>query len=102
REQPFDDVEALEACEAVLARAPERERALVDAATMAGHLKRPDAAIGYWRRAIAVSPRRWPYHYQLAVQLVVRDRLDEALAECETVLRLNPADVETRRLQVGC
>jgi Flp pilus assembly protein TadD len=94
--------EALEVYESALARAPGRELALAEAATVAGRLGRPGDAARYWRRAIDVSPRRWNYHYQLAESLVRLGRAADALPECEAALRLNPASVEVRRLQVGC
>jgi Flp pilus assembly protein TadD len=96
----WDD--ALEVYESCLKRAPERELALAEAATIAGRLGRAGDAAQYWRRAIAVNPRRWNYHYQLAVALVQQQRSADALPECEAALRLNPASIEAQWLRVRC
>ncbi|HKI36808.1 MAG TPA: tetratricopeptide repeat protein [Gemmataceae bacterium] len=94
--------EALEACEKALALTPRREVALAEAATAAGQLGRAEDAMDHWRRAVAVSPRRWRYHYELGQLLWDRRRWADALAELDTALRLNPADVNARILQVAC
>jgi hypothetical protein len=94
--------EALDAYEAALVRAPRRELALAEAATVAGQLGRADDAIGYWRRAIAVNPRRPHYHHQLAALLAGRGQTAAALDECAAALRLSPASAEARRLEVVC
>jgi Flp pilus assembly protein TadD len=92
---------ALAAYEAALALAPQRERALAEAGMAAGQLGRTDDAVRYWRGAVAVNPRRWRYHYELAQLLSEEDRA-EALRECEAALRLNPASTDTRMVQVAC
>jgi hypothetical protein len=94
--------EALTVYETVLARAPDRERALAEAGMAASQCGRGDDALGYWRRAVAVNPRRWRYHYEVAQLLSERGRRAEALAECAAALRLNPAHVETHLVQVAC
>jgi Tfp pilus assembly protein PilF len=94
--------EALEVYESALLRNPGGELALAEAATVADKLGRPADAERYWRRAIAVSPRRWHYHYELAARLGELRRPDDALAECDAALRLNPAATEARLLQVAC
>jgi hypothetical protein len=99
RDQP---PEALDAYEAALVRARERELALAEAATVAGQLGRVDDAIGYWQRAVAVNPRRSHYRGQLALLLAGRGRTAEALDECATALRLNPASTDARRVEVLC
>jgi tetratricopeptide (TPR) repeat protein len=94
--------EALTVYERVLARAPERERTLAEAGMASSLCGRADDALGYWRRAVAVNPRRWRYHYEVAQLLSERHQRAEALAECAAALRLNPAHVETRVVQVAC
>jgi predicted CXXCH cytochrome family protein len=93
---------ALAAFDAALAAAPERERSLTDAAMLATALGRLDAAADYWRRAIAVNPWAASYHGRLARLLAERHDWQGALAECQTALRLNPYDRETRLVLVGC
>jgi hypothetical protein len=95
-------VEALAAYEAVLAMAPERERALAEAGLAAAQAGRAQDALGYWRRAAAVNPHRWQYHHEVARLLMEGGQRTEALAACAAALRLNPAHVETRMIQVAC
>jgi Flp pilus assembly protein TadD len=93
---------ALEAYEAALVLAPGRERALAEAGAAAGQLGRSDDAVRYLRRAVAVNPRRWLYHHELAQLLADRGENAEALGECAEALRLNPAATEARMVQVAC
>jgi len=94
--------DALGAYEAALARAPGRELAVTEAAGVAGQMGKIDLAIDYWQRGIRISPRRPHYHHQLALLLLRREQIAEALEHCETALRLNPASVEARVLEVVC
>jgi Tfp pilus assembly protein PilF len=94
--------DALNAFDAALARAPQREQSLNDAGLLAERLKQPERAISYWRRAVAVNPWLGFYRYQLARLLIERRDWSEALAECRAILRLNPASKETRLLLVRC
>src|SRR5207247_5463001 len=64
--------EALVAFEAVLARVPEREPALVGAASNAEALRQTEAALGYWRQAVAVNPWVPDYRRSLALLLVTK------------------------------
>jgi hypothetical protein len=94
--------EALAAFEAVLARAPEREPALVGAAATAEALARPEAALGYWRRAVAVNPWAPDYRRGLALLLVKKQAWDEAGPECQAWVRLDPTSAEARSTRVLC
>jgi tetratricopeptide (TPR) repeat protein len=94
--------EARATYDAVLAQCPERELTLVEAADLATATGQTDAAIGYWRRALAVNPWFSRYHAGLAKVLADRRSWPEAIKEAQAALRLNPADVETRLLLVGC
>ena len=64
-----------------------------------GRRRRP---LAYWKRAIAISPWRSDYHAELApVYFQARDW--QAAAEaCRETLRLNPANLEVRKLLVRC
>ncbi len=93
---------ALAAAQAALSQAPEREAALATAADAAGQLGRSGEAVGYWRRAVAVSPGRWWYHDRLGQALSERQENAEALAECDAALKLNPASVEARLVRLAC
>jgi predicted CXXCH cytochrome family protein len=94
--------EALAAFRAVLARAPDREMALTGAASMAEALGKTEAALTYWRQAVAANP--WAPEYRGRLVLVLaRDRAwDKALPECEAWLRLDPLSVEARTTRVSC
>ncbi len=86
----------------VLAREPNRESALADAADFADEAGRHDEAIAYWRRAIAISPWRAEYHGRLAFALSQAGDWREAAKESRAALRLSPADLSARELLVRC
>jgi hypothetical protein len=94
--------EALAAYEAALARAPRRERALQGAARMAQETNDRAGAIVYWRRAVAVAPGAPDYRGNLALLLAHAGQWDEARAHCQAWLRLDPGNLEARRLWVRC
>jgi predicted CXXCH cytochrome family protein len=94
--------EALAAFEAVLARAPGRELALVGAATAAEALRQTEAALTYWRRAVAANPWASGYRHSLTLLLVKQRAWGEARAECEAWLRLSPLSTEARSARVTC
>ncbi len=83
-----------------LAREPNREPSLVGAADVAAWAGRRDDAIADLRRAIAVNPWRAAYRSDLAALCFDRRDWPAATAACRDALRLNPADVETRKLLV--
>ena len=49
-----------------------------------------------WRSTLAVNPRSWMAHNNLAIQLLNRDELDEAVTHFEEALRLDPNYAEAR------
>ena len=94
--------EALAAFQTVLAKEPDRESALTGAAQIAAEAGRRDDGIAYWQRAIGIDPWRSDYHGELAL-LYFQSRDWRAAAEaCRHALRLNPADLEIRKLLVRC
>ncbi len=94
--------EALAAFQTVLAKEPDRESALTGAAQVAAQGGRRDDGITYWRRAIAKNPWRSDYHAELALlNFQSRDWRAATLAS-QNALRLNPADLEIRKLLVRC
>jgi Tetratricopeptide repeat/Cytochrome c554 and c-prime len=94
--------EALAAFEAVLARAPGREAALAGAASTAEALGRTEAAVGYWRRTVAADPWVPDSRRSLALLLIKKEAWDEARAECEAWVRLDPMSAEARAARVSC
>jgi hypothetical protein len=94
--------EALAAYEGVLAVAPDREPALVGAASMAEVLAKTDAAILYWRRAVAANPWIADYRRSLVLLLVKNEAWDEARPECQAWVRLDPTNAEARSNCVLC
>ncbi len=100
--QQESPAEALEALEAVLARAPTREVALTDAAYVAEALSRYDKAFAYWERALAVNPWDLANQLQMARLCAQRARWGRAAEACRAALRLEPGNVATRRLLITC
>lgn len=86
----------------ILARVPDRENTLSQAASLAMEMHRHEAAVSYWRRAIKVNPWRWEYHHALAVAHVRRSEWNQGLHACQQALELNPAGLEVRKLLLGC
>ncbi len=94
--------EAFAAFQTTLAKEPHRESALTGAAQIAAQGGRRNDAIDYWRRAIEESPWRSDYHAELAL-LYFQSRDWRAATESSRIaLRLNPADLEIRKLLVRC
>jgi len=94
--------EALASFQSALAQEPNRESVLTGAAQIAAQGGQHDDAIAYWRRAIAICPWRSDYHAELAL-LCFRARDWRAAAEAgRNTLRLNPADLDIRKLLVRC
>ena len=93
--------EALTAFRTALAQEPERESALTGVAYLAARGGRRDA-IAYWRRDIAISPWRSDYHAELAPLYFQGRDWSAAAAACRETLRLNPANIEVRKLLVRC
>jgi tetratricopeptide (TPR) repeat protein len=65
-------------------------------------MSRNDDAVGFWQRAIAVSPWRSDYHAELALTYFHVGNWNSAAAECREALRQNPAWVEIRKTLVRC
>jgi tetratricopeptide (TPR) repeat protein len=93
---------ALAAAEHILANTPERELALVMAAFVTQELKKFDASLDYWRRAIALNPWIADYHASLATILVEKRAWAEARPACKKWLELAPASVPARQLWIEC
>ena len=81
---------------------PNRESALTGAAYSAAHGGRRDDAIRYWNRAITINPWRSEYRAELASLYFQTRDWRAAAAACRETLRLNPANLEVRKLLVGC
>jgi hypothetical protein len=94
--------EARAAFEAVLAKAPDREAALVGAAVTAEVRGQADAAVDSWRRAIAANPWMPSYRRSLVLLLLKRQAWDEARPEIEAWVRLDPLSAEARGARVAC
>jgi hypothetical protein len=95
-------LDALTATEAVLARAPRREQALRQAATIAEDLRQIPKAIDYWRRAVEVNPWIANYRNHLAGLLAERQAWDEVRPQVAAWLRLAPGSIPARKLWVEC
>ena len=91
----------LEAFQAVLARAPDHELALVGAASAAEALGQRKAALDYWRRAVAANPWAPGYRQSLVLLLVKQEAWDAARSECEAWVRVEPLSAEGDAGTVG-
>jgi tetratricopeptide (TPR) repeat protein len=97
-----DGKEGLEAFRTALTVEPEREAALTGAAYLAAKAGQPEVSVEYWRRAIAKSPWRSDYRAQLApLYFQIRD-WRAAADTCKAALRLNPTNIEVRKLLIRC
>jgi hypothetical protein len=99
--------EALTAAKALLAREPGREHALELAMVAASHLRRRDEALDFGRRLLAVDP--WVARYHLSMAQIFTRGDDwrpaggdwrQAIDACRAVLRLDPTNLEARRLLI--
>ena len=84
----------------VLEQSPRREATLQWAAVLALEQQRPQDAIPYLEKAIAINPWRHEFHHFLAEAHARRRGWPTALKECQEALRLNPADIPSRQLLV--
>ncbi len=99
--------EALSAAKAVLAIEPGRERALELAMVAASQLHRRDEALDFGRRLLAVDPWVARYHLSMAQILIRGDDWRPgggdwrpAIDACRAALRLDPTNLEARRLLI--
>jgi predicted CXXCH cytochrome family protein len=94
--------QALDDCEAVLSRAPRREETLTRAALLAAKVQRPDDALRYWQRALAVNPQAARYHFAVGRIYQARGAWAEAADAYRQGLLLSPFDEEARQALVEC
>jgi tetratricopeptide (TPR) repeat protein len=92
--------EGLTAFQKALSLEPNRESALTGAAYSAAHAGRREESIGYWNRAIAINPWRSEYRAELASLYLLSRDWHAAVMACRETLRLNPANLEARKLLV--
>jgi Flp pilus assembly protein TadD len=90
--------ESLAAVQALLARQPNDELALENAARLAGSLNQLKQAEDYWRQAIEANPYLDGYRGQLGQILARQGAWEEALVQSEACLKLAPAHVSNRVL----
>jgi Tfp pilus assembly protein PilF len=93
---------ALDAFESLLKQAPRHEGALVTLGTINRDLRRPDAALAYWRRAVEVNPWVPEYQKNLVLHLADCNAWKELSPHCQKWLQLDPASPEARQLWVQC
>ena len=81
---------------------PNSEVVLQEIAPVAASVGRNDDAISYWLRAIACSPWRSDYHAELAALYFDGHDWSAGAKVCQEAIRLNPANLEVRKLLVRC
>ena len=99
--------EALKAAKVVLRLEPGRERVLDLAMVLASQLRHRDEALAFGRRTLAVDPWISRYHMSMA-QLYTRGddwrpgkgQWGPAIKACQAALRLDPTNLEARRLLI--
>jgi hypothetical protein len=94
--------EASQAYQEILASNPNREPALVEAATVAQSQRKWDKALCYWRQAVLTNPWQPSYRASLTELLVDQHQWGEALVQARDWLRLDPASTEARTMVVRC
>jgi hypothetical protein len=94
--------EALGVFEACLAKSPGRQFTRSDAVKLAALLGQTDTAIRHLEELIAEAPWDSFYHTMLARLSMQKREWHRAAAECQTAVRLNPAEPETYRLLIVC
>ncbi|MCS6976803.1 MAG: tetratricopeptide repeat protein [Gemmatales bacterium] len=94
--------EAAEEFAALLARAPQRESTLANAASLATEMGRWRAARLYWDQAVRINPYRWRYRLGLATAHARQEDWHSAWYECKAGLRLHPFSPELRQLAITC
>jgi Flp pilus assembly protein TadD len=94
--------EGLAALRTALAQDPTRESTWVSAAYLAAQAGRLDDAVTYWQRAIAISPWRASYHAELSLVWFRSGDRGAAARVCREALRLDPTNIEVRKLLVQC
>jgi predicted CXXCH cytochrome family protein len=94
--------EALIAFKKALNIEPNSEPVLQEMAPLAARLGRNEDAISYWLRAIACSPWRSDYHAELAPLYFNGRDWSAAANVCQEAIRLNPANLDVRKLLVRC
>ncbi len=91
---------AIETFEALLARAPRHEGALVTLGTLTHDLGRKETALGYWRRAVEINPWVADYRKYLVIHLAYRGAWEELDPHAQKWLELDPASVDARQMWV--
>jgi hypothetical protein len=94
--------EAMAAFKAILGKAPERERALLGAASTAERLEQTETALDYWRRTVVVNPWFPDYRRSLTLLLIKKEAWAEAQTQADAWLRLDPLSVEARTGRILC
>jgi tetratricopeptide (TPR) repeat protein len=93
--------QALAVLEKALAKVPQREVCLEDAARVAAQLGQDQTAIEHWRRLLSANPWNAAGHYLLAKLLAERNDWLSAMEEARWSVRLEPNEVPPRVLLVA-
>jgi Flp pilus assembly protein TadD len=94
--------EALTAFQTALIQDPNRESVLLEAAQLAAQVGLRKDAIAYWKRVITINPWRSDYLAELARFDSLERDWHAAAQACQNALRLNPTELDVRKLLVRC
>jgi len=86
---------ALQQYQAALDRNPQDAESLSNMGQVLVRLGRPEEALPYFEKAIALIPNRWAYRFNLARALSVLGRWDESVANYRQAQELFPNDYAT-------
>jgi hypothetical protein len=93
---------ALASLETALKREPHNEMVLSEAVKVAEACERPDLALEYSQRLVAINPTAALYRALLARAHFVRNEWSAATAAARRALELDPADCDARTVLIGC
>jgi len=94
--------EALAAFETVLAKDDRREISLVHAALITQGQGNVDLALDYWKKALDVNPWAMEYAGNFTMLLARKEDWDLVQKQSLAWLRLDPENIDARKLQIEC
>jgi predicted CXXCH cytochrome family protein len=94
--------EALQDLKTVLAQFPEREMALLEAATLARDLGLTEDAAAWWQKLADCNPWFTEPHANLTALFTSKKSWEQGLVHAEAWVRVDPANIKARRAYAEC